>query len=95
MRSTIFGASHLRRADRGRLPESTDTFRFALMLPEAEEVQTKAIRALSVEDKLRVAESLRTFAWELKRASLAQRHPELSNAELLERVRAAFRNDHS
>ena len=57
MRSTIFGASHLRRADRGRLPESTDTSRFAIMLPEAEEFQVRAIRALSVEDKLRVAES--------------------------------------
>ena len=35
------------------------------MLPEAEEVQIRAIRALSVEDKLRVAESLRAFAWEV------------------------------
>lgn len=65
------------------------------MLPEAQEVQIRAIRAMSVEDKLRVAESLRAFAWEVKRASLAQRHPEWSDAELLERVRAAFRNDHS
>ena len=88
-------ASRLRRADRGRLPESTDTSTFAIMLPEAEEVQIQGSRALSVEDKLRVAESLRTFAWEVKRTSLAQRHTELSNAEPLERVRAAFRNDHS
>ncbi len=77
------------------MPESTDTSRFAIMLPEAEEVQIRAIRALSVEKKLLVAESLRAFAWEVKRASLAQRHPEWSNAELLERVRAAFLNDHS
>ena len=56
-------------------------------------VQTAAIRAMSVEQKLRVAESLRAFAWEVKRAALARRHPELSEAEVLRLVRAAFGND--
>ena len=65
---------------------------FGVMRPEAVEAQVKAIRAMSVEDKLCVAESLRTFAWEVKQASLARQHPELSRAELDERVRAAFRS---
>ena len=72
-----------------------DGSRFDSVLPEAVAAQIRAIRALSVEDKLCVAESLREFAWEVKRASLAQQHAELSNSELRERVRAAFRNGHA
>jgi hypothetical protein len=60
------------------------------MLTDADEAQVRAIRAMSVEEKLCVAESLRAFAWEVKRASLAQHHPDMSEAELRERVRAAF-----
>ena len=57
---------------------------------EVARVQVDAFRALSVEDRLRVAESLRTFAWQLKAAVIAQRHPELSDAEVAARVRDAF-----
>ena len=60
------------------------------MHPDAVEAQTKAIRAMTVEQKLRVAEALRAFAWEVTRASIARRHPELSEAEVLRRVRAAY-----
>jgi hypothetical protein len=48
---------------------------------------------MSVEQKLAVADSLRAFAWELTRASIRRRSPELSDAEVLQRVRAAFAND--
>ncbi len=77
------------------MPKAANGSRFDFMLPEAVEAQIEAIRALSVEDKLCVAESLREFAWEVKRSSLAQQHADLSNAELHERVRAAFRNGHA
>jgi hypothetical protein len=63
------------------------------MLADAARAQTAALRAMSVEQKLRVAESLRSFAWELSRAAIARRHPELPNAEVLRRVRAAFGHD--
>jgi len=55
-----------------------------------QELQTKALRALSVEDRLRVAASLRDFAWALKTSIIAQRHPELSEAEVQQLVREAF-----
>lgn len=54
---------------------------------EATAVQIEAIRAFSVEDRLRVAESLRAFAWQLKASVIAQRHPELSDEEVMARVR--------
>lgn len=60
------------------------------MRPEAARVQLDAIRALSVEERLRVAESLRAFAWELQASVIAERHPELSATEVLQRVREAF-----
>ncbi len=60
------------------------------MRSEAARVQLDAIRALSVEERLRVAESLRAFAWELKASVIAERHPELSASEVLQRVREAF-----
>jgi hypothetical protein len=80
---------------RGGLPKFDGGSRFEFMHPEAVEAQIKAIRAMSVEDKLCVAESLRAFAWEVKRASLARQHPDLSHTERHERVRAAFRNGHA
>ncbi len=79
----------------GGLPKFDGGSRFEFMHPEAVEAQIKAIRAMSVEDKLCVAESLRAFAWEVKRASLARQHPDLSHTERHERVRAAFRNGHA
>ena len=62
------------------------------MRPDAVAVQTEALRAMSVEQKLRVAESLRAFAWDIKYATLARQFPTLSHDEILERVRAAFSN---
>jgi hypothetical protein len=63
------------------------------MHPDAIAAQIEALRAMSVEQKLAVADSLRAFAWELTRASIRRRSPELSDAEVLQRVRAAFAND--
>ena len=63
------------------------------MHPDAIEAQTQAIRAMSVEQKLRVAESLRAFAWEVTLASIRRRHPTLEEGEVLRRVRAAFGHD--
>lgn len=57
------------------------------MRPEAARVHLDAIRALSVEERLLVAESLRALAWELQASVIAERHPELTPAEVLERVR--------
>jgi len=48
---------------------------------------------MSVEQKLQVAEMLRAFAWELTRASIVRRHPELRETEVIRRVRAAFGHD--
>ncbi len=55
--------------------------------------QTKAIRAMTVEQKLRVAESLRAFAWDVKRSAIRRRHPELSETDVTAMVRAAFSHD--
>jgi hypothetical protein len=60
------------------------------MRPEAARVQLAAIRALTVEDRLRVAESLRVFAWELQASVIAERYPELSAKEVQQRVREVF-----
>lgn len=63
------------------------------MTPEAAAAYESAIRAMTFEQKLAVAASLRAFAWELKRAVIQRRNPELSEAELLRRVRESFGND--
>ena len=47
---------------------------------------------MSVEQKICVAESLRAFAWDVKRATISRQFPTLSYDEVLERVRAAFMN---
>ena len=72
------------------MPHDAAYFRLRLMDPRVVHVQVEAIRALTVEDRLRVAESLRAFAWGLKASVIAQRHPELSEAEVTARVREAF-----
>jgi hypothetical protein len=56
----------------------------------AARVQLDAFRALTVEDRLRVAESIRAFAWQLKAAVIRERYPALSEAEIQARVREAF-----
>jgi hypothetical protein len=63
------------------------------MHPDAIELQRQAIRAMSVEQKLRVAETLRTFAWEVTYAFMRRRHLGLGEAEVLRLVRAAFGHD--
>jgi hypothetical protein len=63
------------------------------MRPEAARAQLDAIRALTVEDRLRIAESLRQFAWRLKASVIAAQHPELSAADVQQRVREAFGRD--
>jgi hypothetical protein len=60
------------------------------MRPEAARAQLDALRALTVEDRLRIAESLRRFAWQLKTSVIAAQHPELSAAEVQRRVREVF-----
>ncbi|MGH7657073.1 MAG: hypothetical protein ACREL6_02485 [Gemmatimonadales bacterium] len=61
--------------------------------PGAGVAYRNALRAMSAEQKLLVAESLRAFAWELKKAAIARRNPELSSTEVNERVREMFRHD--
>jgi hypothetical protein len=63
------------------------------MHPDAVEAQRQAIRAMTVEQKLRVAEALRAFAWEVTRAAVRRRHPGLGETEVLRLVRAAFGHD--
>jgi hypothetical protein len=63
------------------------------MYPNAVQAQTEALRAMSVEQKLRVAESLRAFAWNVTRTAMRRRHPDASESELLALVRAAFSDD--
>lgn len=60
---------------------------------DAARAQTSAIRAMTVEQKLRVAESLRAFAWEVTRAAIRRRHPAFGDAEVLRQVRATFADD--
>lgn len=62
------------------------------MHPDAERVQRAVYRGMTVEAKLRAAESLRDFAWELKRSTIQRRHPELSESDVLDMVRALFRD---
>jgi hypothetical protein len=65
------------------------------MRQEAARVQLDAIRALSVEQRLSVAESLRAFAWKLQASVIAERHPELSPGEVQQRVREVFLRAHA
>lgn len=63
------------------------------MIDDSVAAQDAALRTMTVEQKLAVAESLRAFAWELKQAVIRRRHPDLSDEEVLQRVRAAFSSD--
>jgi hypothetical protein len=60
------------------------------MTDDVAQLQIAVLRSRTVEDRLRIAESLREFAWELKRSTLRRRFPELTESELAHRVRAAF-----
>lgn len=58
----------------------------------AEQAQRAIYRRMSVEAKLLAAESLRDFAWELKRAVIQRLNPDLSESEVLGQVQASFRD---
>jgi hypothetical protein len=58
----------------------------------ADEVQRAIYRRMTVEAKLVAAQALRDFAWELKRSVIRNRHPTLSEREVMDRVRASFRD---
>jgi hypothetical protein len=62
------------------------------MDPKAEEAQRAIYRRMTVEAKLLASEALRDFAWELKRSAIRRRNPDLSERELLDQVRASFRD---
>jgi hypothetical protein len=56
----------------------------------ADEAQRAIYRRMSVEAKLLASQSLREFAWQLKRSAIRRRHPELNEGEVLDQVRASF-----
>jgi antitoxin component of MazEF toxin-antitoxin module len=53
-------------------------------------VYAGAVRAMTLEQKLRVSEGLRDLAWQVKARALARRHPEWTAEELDRRVGEAF-----
>ena len=61
--------------------------------PGAAAYVAERCRAMSAEEKLRTAFNLRATAWELKAAYIRSRNPELSDAAVQDRVRAAFARD--
>lgn len=56
----------------------------------AEQAQRAIYRRMTVEAKLLASQALRDFAWELKRATIRRLHPDISEREVLDRVRASF-----
>lgn len=58
----------------------------------AAEAQRAIYQRMTVEAKLAASQALRDFAWELKRSIIRRQHPELSDREVLARVRASFRD---
>ena len=54
------------------------------------DIQTEALRAMTPERRLQVAQQLRQTAWELKAAGIRMQNPELSEAEVQARVREIF-----
>ena len=54
------------------------------------EVYAEALRAMTAERKLEVAHGLRELAWELKASGIRRSFPDLSDAEVQERVREEF-----
>jgi hypothetical protein len=65
------------------------------MHTEAEAAQRAIYRRMTVEAKLLASQSLREFAWELKRAAIRRARPELTDDAVLEQVRASFGNGSS
>ena len=72
----------VRRAARGR-PAVSAADRSAAVYAEA-------VRAMTLEQKLRVSEGLRALAWQAKAGALSQRHPEWGREELNRRVGEVF-----
>ncbi len=55
-------------------------------------LQDELVRRMSPEEKLRVSESLRHFAWELKAGWLRSQHSGWSEDEVQDEVRRIFAN---
>jgi antitoxin component of MazEF toxin-antitoxin module len=53
-------------------------------------VYAAAVRAMTLEQKLRVSEGLRDLAWQIETGSLRKRHPEWTPEELHRRVGESF-----
>lgn len=66
------------------------TLYFAAMHDRSAEVYAEALRAMTAERKLEVAHGLRELAWELKASGIRRSYPDLTEAEVQERVREAF-----
>jgi hypothetical protein len=56
----------------------------------AAEVYWSAVRAMSLEQKLRVAEGLRQVAWQMQANQVRARHPDWSLEEVEQQVREVF-----
>jgi hypothetical protein len=65
----------------GRVPEVRD---------RSAEVYAEAVRALSLEQKLRISEGLRALAWRRVAGTIRGAHPEWSDAEVEQQVREVF-----
>lgn len=53
------------------------------MNTDLQEAEVRSVRSMTLEQKLLVAQSLRSFAWELKRSVLERGHPEFTETFLL------------
>lgn len=56
------------------------------------DVQTRAIRAMSADEKVRVSQALWEETWEVLAAGVRGRHPEWAPAEVATRVRELLRD---
>lgn len=56
----------------------------------SDEVYASAVRALSLEQKLRVSEELRALAWKRVAGSIGVAHPQWSEDEIQQQVREVF-----
>jgi hypothetical protein len=56
----------------------------------SEEVYAAAVRALSLEQKLRISEGLRALAWRRVAGTVRRAHPQWSDDEVQQQVREVF-----
>lgn len=62
---------------------------------EAAAVQTRGLRAMSADEKVRVSQALWEEAWEVLAAGVRGRHPEWTEAQVVARVRELIRDVHA